>query len=208
MFLCFLRLGVDLDSDDLQSESDCEADPGSPHAPSSTQPQSPPPTTATDSDHKADSQCASISVTSTSSPISPSTTEDSASAKTVKQESDTQLGKSKDSGSGSNCIAKEYGDLNLKDVDDQDVNVKAEASVKEEIVDNDAPVDLEDYQSISQLAALGLERLKNALMARGLKCGGSLEERAQRLFSVKGLTTDQIDPSLFAKLKGKGKKSK
>ena len=44
-------------------------------------------------------------------------------------------------------------------------------------------------------------------MALGLKCGGTLEERAQRLFSTKGVPLDQLDASLFAKSKmGKGGK--
>lgn len=77
-----------------------------------------------------------------------------------------------------------------------------------ESVSDDEPVDLDRYDSKEELANLGLERLKNALMTRGLKCGGTLEERAERLFSVKGLSPDEIDPSLFAKSKGKGKKSK
>lgn len=49
-----------------------------------------------------------------------------------------------------------------------------------------------------QLEALGLERLKK-------ECGGTLQERAARLFSVRGLTADQIDPALLAKA-SKGKK--
>lgn len=44
-------------------------------------------------------------------------------------------------------------------------------------------------------------------MALGLKCGGTLEERAQRLFSTKGLKS--LDPSLLAKNKpGKASKEK
>jgi splicing factor 3A subunit 3 len=39
-------------------------------------------------------------------------------------------------------------------------------------------------------------------MALDLKCGGTLEERAQRLFSTKGKSMAEIDPSLFAKTKG------
>lgn len=57
------------------------------------------------------------------------------------------------------------------------------------------------------LECLGLEKLKSALMDRGLKCGGTLTERAQRLFAVRGLSSDQIDPAFFAKpTKGKGAK--
>jgi splicing factor 3A subunit 3 len=47
-------------------------------------------------------------------------------------------------------------------------------------------------------------------MALGLKCGGTLEERANRLFSTKGKKLSELDPSMFAKSKsgaGKGEKS-
>jgi splicing factor 3A subunit 3 len=36
-------------------------------------------------------------------------------------------------------------------------------------------------------------------MALGLKCGGSLEERAIRLFQTKGKRLQDLDPSLFSK---------
>lgn len=63
------------------------------------------------------------------------------------------------------------------------------------------------YLFPQELASLGLDRLKSALMALGLKCGGTLEERALRLFSTKGKPLDQLDPDLFAKSKpGKGVK--
>ena len=44
------------------------------------------------------------------------------------------------------------------------------------------------YQNAEELASLGLDRLKSALIALGLKCGGNLEARAERLFSTKGKT--------------------
>ncbi|XP_044742309.1 splicing factor 3A subunit 3 [Chrysoperla carnea] len=70
-----------------------------------------------------------------------------------------------------------------------------------------AHLELSAFSSWEELASLGLDRLKSALMALGLKCGGTLEERAQRLFSTKGLKT--LDPSLMAKTKpGKAGKSK
>lgn len=50
-----------------------------------------------------------------------------------------------------------------------------------------------------------MDRLKSALTALGLKCGGTLEDRAQRLFSTKGLRVDQIEPSLFVKGRGQNK---
>ncbi|KAJ8026577.1 Splicing factor 3A subunit 3 [Holothuria leucospilota] len=70
-----------------------------------------------------------------------------------------------------------------------------------------AHLDLSAFSSSEELASLGLDRLKSALMALGLKCGGTLEERALRLFSTKGKPLDQLDPDLFAKSKpGKGVK--
>ncbi|KAF1752065.1 hypothetical protein GCK72_018619 [Caenorhabditis remanei] len=47
-------------------------------------------------------------------------------------------------------------------------------------------IDLADFTSAEDLELLGLEHLKSALTDRGLKCGGSLSERAVRLWSVKG----------------------
>lgn len=58
---------------------------------------------------------------------------------------------------------------------------------------------LENVSSAKELEALGLDRLKIELMARGLKCGGTVQERALRLYSVKGLSSDQINPALLAR---------
>nr|XP_002760635.1 splicing regulator SDE2 isoform X1 [Callithrix jacchus] len=66
-------------------------------------------------------------------------------------------------------------------------------------------IDLLAYNSVAELELLGLEKLKCELMSLGLKCGGTLQERAARLFSVRGLAKEQIDPALFAK-PSKGKK--
>lgn len=67
-----------------------------------------------------------------------------------------------------------------------------------------AHLDLSAFSSWEELASLGLDRLKSALMALGLKCGGTLEERAQRLFSTKGKAT--FHSSLLAKKPGKNSK--
>lgn len=64
-----------------------------------------------------------------------------------------------------------------------------------------AHLDLSAFSSWEELASLGLDRLKSALMALGLKCGGTLEERAQRLFSTKGKSLEELDPATFAKSK-------
>ena len=55
------------------------------------------------------------------------------------------------------------------------------------------------------LQVLGLERLKNELQTRGLKCGGSLTERAARLFLLKTTPLEKLHKKHFAKSKDLGK---
>mmetsp|Transcript_18773 Transcript_18773/g.27708 ORF Transcript_18773/g.27708 Transcript_18773/m.27708 type:complete len:518 (+) Transcript_18773:90-1643(+) len=62
-------------------------------------------------------------------------------------------------------------------------------------------LDLNLYHSYEDLMSLGLERLKEALEAKGLKTGGNLKQRAERLMAIKGKTFDQIDKKLLAKPK-------
>uniref|UniRef100_A0A7S2RN75 Uncharacterized protein n=1 Tax=Mucochytrium quahogii TaxID=96639 RepID=A0A7S2RN75_9STRA len=62
-------------------------------------------------------------------------------------------------------------------------------------------LELEKYDSVDDLAKLDKDVLKKNLEVRGLKCGGTVEERAKRLFSIRGLRPDQYDPSLFPKKK-------
>lgn len=60
-------------------------------------------------------------------------------------------------------------------------------------------VNLDGFSSAEELESVGAERLKVSLQALGLKCGGTLQERAQRLFSTKGKEPKDLAPSLFAK---------
>ncbi|KAB7505813.1 Splicing factor 3A subunit 3 [Armadillidium nasatum] len=64
-----------------------------------------------------------------------------------------------------------------------------------------AHLDLSAFSSQEELMSLGLDRLKSALMALNLKCGGTLEERAQRLFITKGKSLSELDPSMFSRAK-------
>ncbi|XP_041839958.1 replication stress response regulator SDE2-like isoform X2 [Melanotaenia boesemani] len=64
-------------------------------------------------------------------------------------------------------------------------------------------LDLSSFSSTQQLESLGLDVLKEELLRRGLKCGGTLSERAARLFVIRGLSPDQIDPALLARPKKK-----
>nr|XP_057923839.1 splicing regulator SDE2 [Doryrhamphus excisus] len=60
-------------------------------------------------------------------------------------------------------------------------------------------VSVSSAKSVQELERLGLDVLKQELMSRGVKCGGTLSERAARLFAVRNLQMDQINPALLAK---------
>ena len=49
------------------------------------------------------------------------------------------------------------------------------------------------------LKVLGMERLKTELQIRGLKCGGTLQERAARLFLLKSTPLEKLPKKLLAK---------
>mmetsp|Transcript_22894 Transcript_22894/g.33454 ORF Transcript_22894/g.33454 Transcript_22894/m.33454 type:complete len:618 (+) Transcript_22894:43-1896(+) len=55
-----------------------------------------------------------------------------------------------------------------------------------------------EFQTPRDFMTLGMDHLKAELAARGLKSGGTLQERAERLFFVKGLRDDQIGSHLKA----------
>ena len=56
---------------------------------------------------------------------------------------------------------------------------------------------------LEELRLLGPERLKRELEQRGLKQGGSLEERAARLFAVRKLSPSHYPRKLLASQKKK-----
>ncbi|KAL6982096.1 hypothetical protein U1Q18_023711 [Sarracenia purpurea var. burkii] len=60
-------------------------------------------------------------------------------------------------------------------------------------------LNLDELNSAKGLEALGMERLKSELQSRGLKCGGTLQERAARLFLLKTTPLDMLPKKLLAK---------
>lgn len=60
-------------------------------------------------------------------------------------------------------------------------------------------VNLAKHKTVASLEKLGLDHLKHALTARGLKCGGNAQQRAERLFAVKGLNPEEYPAALLAK---------
>jgi len=76
------------------------------------------------------------------------------------------------------------------------VKIPAKAGAND---DDQEPIDINSYSTVLEIEFLGMERLKVELYRLGIKCGGSLPERAKRLFSLKGLSRDQIPKKLRGK---------
>jgi splicing factor 3A subunit 3 len=66
------------------------------------------------------------------------------------------------------------------------------------------PLRLGMFNDPSELEALGGDRLKEALVALNLKCGGTTSERAQRLWSVRGKKPEDFPSKLVVKKKQNG----
>ncbi|KAL1198095.1 putative splicing factor SF3a60 [Cardamine amara subsp. amara] len=61
------------------------------------------------------------------------------------------------------------------------------------------PLNFDDFNSATDMEVLGMERLKTELQSYGLKCGGTLQERAARLFLLKSTPLDKLPKKLLAK---------
>ncbi|KAK7351002.1 hypothetical protein VNO77_10117 [Canavalia gladiata] len=60
-------------------------------------------------------------------------------------------------------------------------------------------IDLDYYSTVEELMEVGPERLKEALAALGLKTGGTVQQRAERLFLTKHTPLEKLDRKHFAK---------
>ncbi|TVU35501.1 hypothetical protein EJB05_17394 [Eragrostis curvula] len=69
-----------------------------------------------------------------------------------------------------------------------------------ESVSEGSDIDLDDYSTVEELVELGPQKLKEALATRGLKSGGTVQQRAERLFLLKDTPLEQLDRKHFAKV--------
>ena len=69
------------------------------------------------------------------------------------------------------------------------------------VVSEPQPLRLGMFNSITELEALGIERLAEGLTAIGLKAGGTLHDRAERLWTVRGMKAEEYPKKLLAKSK-------
>ncbi|CAI0412856.1 unnamed protein product [Linum tenue] len=63
----------------------------------------------------------------------------------------------------------------------------------------DTSIDLDYYTTVEELMQVGLEKLKEALASLGLKTGGTLQQRAERLFLTKHTPLEKLEKKHFAK---------
>lgn len=91
----------------------------------------------------------------------------------------------------------------LNDPEVPPVEESADANKKSLL--SEEPVDLITFSSAPELEVLGMEKLKLELQTRGLKCGGTLQERAARLFLLKTTPLDKLPKKLLAKPNSGGK---
>ncbi|KAG2334799.1 hypothetical protein Bca52824_005979 [Brassica carinata] len=68
-------------------------------------------------------------------------------------------------------------------------------------------IDLGYYTTADELTGVGPEKLKEALGALGLKVGGTLQQRAERLFLTKHSPLEKLDKKHFAKPLHKGRQN-
>jgi len=96
--------------------------------------------------------------------------------------------------------------LNEKTLVIADSEVRTSELTKNNVViEQGSMLDLSMYKSAEHIEELGLDRLKAELVFHGLKCGGTLQERAKRLFLLKNTPKEDLPESFFAK---KSKKKK
>ncbi|KAK4734688.1 hypothetical protein R3W88_008949 [Solanum pinnatisectum] len=65
--------------------------------------------------------------------------------------------------------------------------------------ENHTVIDLDYYSTAEELMVVGPEKLKEALGALGLKTGGTIQQRAERLFLTKNISLEKLDRKHFAK---------
>ena len=67
------------------------------------------------------------------------------------------------------------------------------------VIQQQEPIDIASFDNAKQLESVGMDMLKAELQRHGMKCGGTVSERAARLFLLKDKTVKDIDRKHLAK---------
>ncbi|KAL6311538.1 hypothetical protein AAG906_005277 [Vitis piasezkii] len=97
----------------------------------------------------------------------------------------------------SNSGSENGSDIEKVAIDSEDNGEESVANT--DTSDAGKPLNFDDFSSAAEMEVLGLERLKSELQERGLKCGGTLQERAARLFLLKTIPLEKLPKKLLAK---------
>merc|ERR1712228_500939 len=95
-------------------------------------------------------------------------------------------------------------------VDNEKKIEKVENKKKRKFIELDeqkGEIDLNSIVSVDELKKIGMDKLKQELIVYGLKCGGTLEQRAERLFLLKHHKLSDLPKHCFV-LKKKKKSSR
>ncbi|KAL3794630.1 hypothetical protein HJC23_010058 [Cyclotella cryptica] len=79
------------------------------------------------------------------------------------------------------------------------IDRRTESVQRSEHADDDLTFDLNSCKSIDEVLAMDPMKLRNILLSMGVKCGGTPQERAERLFSLKGLKREDYPKKVRGK---------
>ncbi|CAJ1961286.1 unnamed protein product [Sphenostylis stenocarpa] len=102
-------------------------------------------------------------------------------------------------GSETVASAGESNDMEIDGTLDHKAAVNEESSASISVPAIEEPLNFDAFNNSAELEVFGLERLKSELQSRGIKCGGTLQERAARLFLLKSTPLDKLPKKLLAK---------
>lgn len=122
--------------------------------------------------------------------------------------SETEAVKTNNVTVGQQPSTSSYGDVECLDTTDSEMILDpvAKPVLLGEIVEKSTtvadvvkPLNFEEFNSSAELEVIGMEMLKSELQSRGLKCGGTLQEHAARLFLLKTTPFEKLPKKLLAK---------
>ncbi|PWA78472.1 Sde2 N-terminal domain-containing protein [Artemisia annua] len=99
----------------------------------------------------------------------------------------------------SNVQQVETTDVEANCADAKEVINEEKVSTNSNCPELEKPLNFDEFNSAAKMEVLGMERLKSELQERGLKCGGTLQERAARLFLLKTTPLEMLPKKLLAK---------
>ena len=112
----------------------------------------------------------------------------------LKQTAEAEVEEAKKKAAADAAAKKKAAAESINDIDDDEEPAAAAAETE-----------VPDFSSVESIERLGLAKLKELLQGMGAKCGGSLRQRAERLFTIVNSKASEVPLHLLKGAKG-GKK--